>query len=149
MLYSSGDRPATAFSPMLGTSLPSYTHTSVPSGFLTLLGARSFHLAGTWWSHMSGGSTTWSSTLTRIMSSRRIPGPPSRAADANVRLAPGSLWLTRPGERRTRLRGERARRRPPRSRRARDGRSRGHLRRARRAHRPAGGGARGAGRGHG
>src|SRR5437764_10768238 len=54
---------------MLGISLPSYTHTSVPSGFLMLLGAKSFHLSGKWLSNMFGGSTTWSSTLTRIRSS--------------------------------------------------------------------------------
>src|SRR5436305_5048297 len=60
---------------MLGISLPSYTQTSVPSARLTLLGAMSFHLSGKWFSNMSGGSTTWSSTLTRIRSSSCIWPP--------------------------------------------------------------------------
>src|SRR5207253_5113582 len=76
MLYSSGGRPATALSPMLGISLPSYTQTSVPSARLTLLGACSFHFAGRWLSNMPGGSTTWSSTLTRIRSSSCMRSPP-------------------------------------------------------------------------
>src|SRR4029453_6834526 len=45
------------------------TQTSLPSGLWTSRGARAFHFASTWRSHMSGGSQTWSSTLTRIMSS--------------------------------------------------------------------------------
>ena len=67
--YSSGGRPATALSPMLGICWPSKTHTSVPSALCTRRGARSFQRAGRRPSHMSGGSTTWSSTLTRIRSS--------------------------------------------------------------------------------
>src|SRR5574338_258908 len=66
--YSSGRRPATAFRPTFGICWPSNTQTSLPSGLWTSRGARSFHFAGTWRSHMSGGSHTWSSTLTRIMS---------------------------------------------------------------------------------
>jgi hypothetical protein len=69
MPYSSGARPATAFSPTLGICCPSNTQTSDPSALWTSFGARLFHCAGTWRSHMSGGSQTWSSTLTRIMSS--------------------------------------------------------------------------------
>src|SRR4051794_18944218 len=40
------------------------------------LGARSAYLAGRWLANMSGGSTTWSSTDTRIRSSVRIGSPP-------------------------------------------------------------------------
>src|SRR5262245_27469553 len=68
MPYSSGRRPATAFRPTLGICAPSNTQTSLPSGLCTSFGARSFHCAGTCCLHMSGGSQTWSSTLTRIMS---------------------------------------------------------------------------------
>src|SRR5438552_16924684 len=51
-----------------------------------LLGAWSFHLAGTCFSNMSGGSTTWSSMLTMIMSSifirlPRIQGRSSAACE--------------------------------------------------------------------
>src|SRR3954464_5870112 len=60
---------------MFGISLPSNTHTSLPSGLRMFFGALSRHFAGTWLSNMSGGSTTWSSTLTRIMSSTRIGAP--------------------------------------------------------------------------
>ncbi len=65
MLYSSGGRPATALSPMFGIVLPSNSQTSIPSRW-TLFGANSFHLSGRWSSKRVGGSTTWSSTLTRI-----------------------------------------------------------------------------------
>src|SRR5580704_10509151 len=60
---------------MFGISLPSNIQTSWPSGFLTLFGAWSRHFSGTWLSNMFGGSTTWSSTLTRIMSSTFMPLP--------------------------------------------------------------------------
>ena len=46
MPYSSGGRPATALSPMLGIALPSNTQTSLPSSMRTTSGARSPHLAG-------------------------------------------------------------------------------------------------------
>src|SRR2546423_3040242 len=54
---------------MFGISLPSYSHTSVPSSLRRMWGARSRHFDGRCLSNMSGGSTTWSSTLTRIRSS--------------------------------------------------------------------------------
>ena len=38
--------PATALSPMLGISLPSYSQTSVPSSLWTNFGANSFHFVG-------------------------------------------------------------------------------------------------------
>src|SRR3954451_18679735 len=60
---------------MFGISLPSKTQTSLPSGLRMFFGALSRHLAGTWLSNMFGGSTTWSSTLTRIMSSTRMGAP--------------------------------------------------------------------------
>ena len=88
MPYSSGGRPATAFSPMLGISRPSYAQTSLPSSFLTTRGATSTYFAGRRPSNMCGGSTAWSSTLTRIMSSSRTRSPLS-AADADVRI-PGT-----------------------------------------------------------
>ena len=46
MPYSSGGRPATAFSPTLGICWPSNTQTLVPSSLVTSRGARSFHFAG-------------------------------------------------------------------------------------------------------
>src|SRR5581483_7799797 len=69
MPYSAGGRPATALSPMFGSSWPRNDKTSVPSSFVTTRGASSAYFAGRWPSHMPGGSTTWSSTETRIMSS--------------------------------------------------------------------------------
>src|SRR5215472_12172187 len=77
--YSSGRRPATAFSPTFGICCPSNTQTSLPSCLWTSRGARSFHFASRWRSHMSGGSQTWSSTLTRIMSFICMATPPSAA----------------------------------------------------------------------
>ena len=67
--YSSGGRPATALSPTLVASWPSNTQASVPSGLVTTLGTSSLYRSGMCPSNMSGGSTTWSSTETRIMSS--------------------------------------------------------------------------------
>src|SRR6266511_2902071 len=87
MLYSSGGRPATALSPMLGISAPSYTHTSVPSSLRTDLGANCIHFSRRCPSNRSRGSTTWSSTLTRIRSSARIGSPVHPVfTDADVRL---------------------------------------------------------------
>src|SRR4051794_618287 len=51
-------------------ALPWNTHSSTPvSGLRTTFGTWSFHLSGTWFTNMSGGSMKWSSMLTRIMSS--------------------------------------------------------------------------------
>src|SRR6476660_155857 len=86
MLYSSGGRPATALSPMFGITFPSNSQTSIPSRW-TLFGAASFHLSGRWSSNRVGGSTTWSSTLTRIMSSVRMASPVAR-----VHLTSMSGW---------------------------------------------------------
>ncbi len=58
MPYSSGGRPATAFSPTFGICPPSNTQRLLPSSLVTSFGARSFHFAGTWLSHMSAGSQT-------------------------------------------------------------------------------------------
>ena len=79
MPYSSRGRPATALSPMLGITAPLNTQTSAPSSVWTTLGAWSAYLAGTRPSNSVGGSTRWSSTLTRIMSLAFI-GPPSAGA---------------------------------------------------------------------
>src|SRR3954453_8554631 len=70
MPYSAGGRPATALRPMLGSSAPRNAHTSVPSSLVTSFGASSTYFAGRWSFHMPGGSTTWSSTETRMRSSR-------------------------------------------------------------------------------
>src|SRR2546421_10272005 len=75
--YSAGGRPATAFSPMLGSSAPWKDHTSVPLSLVTSFGASSTYFDGRWSRHMSGGSTTWSSTETRIRSSSCMPVPPA------------------------------------------------------------------------
>src|SRR6266446_222758 len=75
MPYSAGGRPATALSPMFGSSAPRNDQTSVPSSLVTSVGASSTYLAGRWPSHMPGGSTTWSSTETRIRSSSCMPAP--------------------------------------------------------------------------
>ena len=74
MPYSSLGRPATALSPMLGI-IGAVEHPDVGAvrrvrTTLRRLVARS--CAGMWPSNMSGGSTRWSSTLTRIMSSASI-----------------------------------------------------------------------------
>src|SRR5205823_600094 len=45
---------------------------SLPSSRCTRRGASSRHRSARWDSNMSGGSTTWSSTLTRIRSSMRM-----------------------------------------------------------------------------
>src|SRR2546423_14372187 len=86
--YSSGGRPATALSPMFGTSNSRNCHTSVPSSLWMTLGARSRYLAGRWRSNRSGGSTTWSSTLTMIMSSvfMRFSVPSGREGVASATM---------------------------------------------------------------
>ena len=75
MPYSSGGRPATEFSAMFPSSAPSYNQALVPSARVTNCGAKSTYLAGSRPSNTLGGSTTWSSTLTRIMSSASITHP--------------------------------------------------------------------------
>ena len=50
-------------------------HMSDPSGLCTRCGASSAYFFGRWFLNMSGGSTMWSSTLIRIMSSWRIAVP--------------------------------------------------------------------------
>ena len=77
--YSSFGRPATAFSPMFGITAPLNIHTSLPSSVCSTRGAASAYFAGTRPSNMSGGSTTWSSTLMKIMSSTfmRCPSEPA------------------------------------------------------------------------
>src|SRR5690349_9816286 len=64
-------RPITALSPKDATSTPSISQASVPLSRWMTRGARSLYFAGRWsWKNPSidGPSTTWSSTLTRIMS---------------------------------------------------------------------------------
>ena len=68
-------------------------------------GAMSAYLAGRWRSNMSGGSTTWSSTLTMIMSSScigRAPGscPGSPALSGALGRFPGSPPEATAGRRR-------------------------------------------------
>src|SRR5256714_7890691 len=86
--YSSGGRPATALSPMFGTSNSRNCHTSVPSSLWMTLGATSRYLAGRWRSNRSGGSTTWSSTPTMIMSSvfMRFSVPSGREGVASATM---------------------------------------------------------------
>src|SRR4030088_2535986 len=55
---------------------------------LTLFGANSIHLSGRWPSKRSGGSTTWSSTLTRIRSSARMESPLSAEEHRQRRGSP-------------------------------------------------------------
>ena len=80
MPYSSTGRPATALSPMLVASLPSKRHISVPSSRTSTRGAWSAKRAGSRPSNMSGGSTTWSSTLTSTRSSSCMAPPAVRRA---------------------------------------------------------------------
>src|SRR5581483_1762910 len=82
MPYSAGGRPATALSPMLGNSAPRNDQTSVPLSFVTTFGASAWYFAGRWSFHMSGGSTTWSSTETRIRSSSCMRSPSCRSGSA-------------------------------------------------------------------
>ena len=68
--HSSDGHPTVAAMPNgVEVASPWNTHSSVPSSLRTTLGAWSRHFAGTWFSNMSGGSTMWSSMLTRIISS--------------------------------------------------------------------------------
>src|SRR5262245_42337376 len=77
---------------MFGMTSPLNVQTSLPSSVCTTRGAAPAYLADNRLSNMSGGSTTWSSTLMKIMSSTRM----SRAYDpGRVRrsgaTAPASL----------------------------------------------------------
>src|SRR4051812_30236010 len=75
-------RPCTALRPKVAISWPSMSHASVPSSRRMTRGTRSLYLAGTWscrYSASDGGSTMWSSTLTRMRSSVRIRNPRGRA----------------------------------------------------------------------
>ena len=62
---------------------------------LTTLGALSFHSGARCCSNMLGGSTTWSSTETRIMSSRRMgdlqEGLSDDVSDCHIRPGTSSL----------------------------------------------------------
>src|SRR5690242_10314284 len=78
MPYSSGGRPATALSATFAISWPSYRHALVPSSRVTNRGARPAYFAGNRPSNTWGGSTTWSSTLTRTMSSICTATPVTR-----------------------------------------------------------------------
>ena len=71
--HSSAGQDTTALSPLTPCGLPWYIHWSTPLSSVTTTGASGLYLAGTWLRNMSGGSTTWSSMLTRIRSSVCIP----------------------------------------------------------------------------
>src|SRR6516164_3701693 len=68
MPYSSGGRPATAFRATFEIDAPSYSQALVPSSRVTNFGARSAYFDGNRPSNICGGSTTWSSTLTKTRS---------------------------------------------------------------------------------
>src|SRR5690606_31876711 len=71
--HSSRGQPTVAAMPNgVEVRSPWNTHSSTPCSLRTTLGISSRHLAGTWFSYMSGGSIMWSSMLTRIMSSGRM-----------------------------------------------------------------------------
>ena len=72
MPHSSFGHETTAFRPIEPADVPWNIHCSTPLSSATTFGASSAYFAGTWRSNMSGGSTTWSSMLTRIMSSIRM-----------------------------------------------------------------------------
>ena len=63
-------------------------------GACSTRGAMSLYFAGRWCSNTSGGSTTWSSTLTRIMSSRRMT--PCTTAFSPRSTAPGRAPVCSP-----------------------------------------------------
>ena len=67
--YSSLGRPATALSATFGMTVSRNFHMSEPSGLCTRRGASSRYFFDRWFLNMFGGSTQWSSTLIRIMSS--------------------------------------------------------------------------------
>ena len=76
--HSSAGQDTTALSPLTPCGLPWYIHWSTPLSSVTTIGASSLYLAGTWLRNMSGGSTTWSSMLTRIRSSMFMTHPRRR-----------------------------------------------------------------------
>src|SRR4029077_3328424 len=92
MPYSSGGRPVNAWSPTFGMCRSRNFHASVPSSRCSMWGATSRYFAGRWCSNTSGGSTTWSSTLTRMRSSVRIARAyaPDMRSDTGVRYVPPS-----------------------------------------------------------
>ena len=92
MPYSSGGRPATALSATFEISWPSYTHAFVPSARVMNFGARSTYFAGRRPSNRCGGSTAWSSTLTRTMSSIFIADSslPTSGSPDGAQLTPAS-----------------------------------------------------------
>src|SRR5262245_43065325 len=68
--HSSRGQPTVAAMPNgVDVAWPWNHHSSTPLSLRTTFGISSSHFAGTWFSYMSGGSTMWSSMLTRIMSS--------------------------------------------------------------------------------
>src|SRR6476661_5629018 len=76
MPYSSLGRPATALSPTFGITEPLKVQTSSPFSVWTTFGAWSLYLSGMCPSNRVGGSTRWSSTLTRMRSSAFTVRPP-------------------------------------------------------------------------
>ena len=69
---SSFGQVTTALRPIDPAVAPWKSHCSTPWSFVTTLGASSLYFSGTCRSNMSRGSITWSSMLTRIMSSIRM-----------------------------------------------------------------------------
>ena len=68
--HSSRGQPTVAAMPKgVAVLSPWNVHSSTPCSLRTIFGAWSSHFAGRWFLYMSGGSTMWSSMLTRIMSS--------------------------------------------------------------------------------
>src|ERR1700754_3121320 len=90
--HSSAGQDTTAFSPLTPCGLPWYIHWSTPLSSTTTIGASALYLAGTWRRNMSGGSTTWSSMLTRIRSSAsiRLSSPIQRRSRIRLAVALGS-----------------------------------------------------------
>src|SRR5215207_4812022 len=78
--HSSLGQLTTAFRPIEPICWPSNNHFSLPSSPITTCGTRSRYFDGEWRSNMSGGSTTWSSMLTRIRSSTCMAVLPRSAA---------------------------------------------------------------------
>ena len=70
----------------------------MPSSRSFNFGANSWYFAGRCFSNTSGGSTTWSSTLTRIRSSRFIAAPKGSECDGASRMIVDT-FLTAPGGR--------------------------------------------------
>src|SRR5205085_8834549 len=92
MPYSSGGRPATALSATFEISWPSYAHAFVPSARVMNFGARSAYFSGRRPSKRCGGSTTWSSTLTKTMSSMFMAPPLELTIVSPATVAPPGAW---------------------------------------------------------